>query len=298
MSDNESFLMTWDKHQTTLLGAFGAFLENGAFSDCILGAEGKFIKAHKMVLSACSPYFEVLLSQQCDKYPIIMLKDIKFGDLEALMQYMYNGKMTVNHEQFRELVQAAKFLQIRDLSQSIEPMTAKDENSEQRPEVDNNRMDIGNIEQDQCSSSNINEASPMQSSSEGQSGSEQRQLESIRLDIGNIEQGQCTTETSSMESLSESQSGNREIENPNVIVPESVKKQQRTTKKKKNASPRLQASQVQVPSSSNVDIPLDSHSSRPESTNNRLKRRHTTFSSQRKISASGRDRHSVPNVGE
>lgn len=59
MDDDQQFCLRWNNHQSTLVSVFDNLLENGTLVDCTLFAEGKFLKAHKVVLSACSPYFEV-----------------------------------------------------------------------------------------------------------------------------------------------------------------------------------------------------------------------------------------------
>lgn len=59
MEDDQQFCLRWNNHQTTLIQNFDTLLESGTLVDCTLAAEGKYLKAHKVVLSACSPYFEV-----------------------------------------------------------------------------------------------------------------------------------------------------------------------------------------------------------------------------------------------
>lgn len=59
MDDDQQFCLRWNNHQSTLISVFDTLLENGTLVDCTLAAEGKFLKAHKVVLSACSPYFAV-----------------------------------------------------------------------------------------------------------------------------------------------------------------------------------------------------------------------------------------------
>lgn len=59
MAADQQFCLRWNNHQSTLVSVFDTLLENGSLVDCTLAAEGQSIKAHKVVLSACSPYFEV-----------------------------------------------------------------------------------------------------------------------------------------------------------------------------------------------------------------------------------------------
>lgn len=82
MEDDQQFCLRWNNHQSTLISVFDTLLENGTLVDCTLAAEGKFIRAHKVVLSACSPYFAV--STNCFCFFIFNL--------------IFNSKFKVNHK--------------------------------------------------------------------------------------------------------------------------------------------------------------------------------------------------------
>lgn len=118
MDDDQQFCLRWNNHQSTLVSVFDNLLEKGTLVDCTLFAEGKFLKAHKVVLSACSPYFETLLTQQYDKHPIFILKDVKYQELKAMMDYMYRGEVNISQDQLAALLKAAESLQIKGLSDS------------------------------------------------------------------------------------------------------------------------------------------------------------------------------------
>ncbi|XP_023310086.1 uncharacterized protein LOC108905534 isoform X2 [Anoplophora glabripennis] len=116
MDDDQQFCLRWNNHQSTLVAVFDTLLENGTLVDCTLAAEGKCLNAHKVVLSACSPYFEALLSRHFDKHPILILKDVKFQELKAMMDYMYRGEVNISQDQLGALLKAAESLQIKGLS--------------------------------------------------------------------------------------------------------------------------------------------------------------------------------------
>ncbi|XP_019881134.1 longitudinals lacking protein, isoforms A/B/D/L isoform X20 [Aethina tumida] len=116
MDDDQQFCLRWNNHQSTLVAVFDTLLENGTLVDCTLAAEGKCLNAHKVVLSACSPYFESLLSRHFDKHPILILKDVKFQELKAMMDYMYRGEVNISQDQLGALLKAAESLQIKGLS--------------------------------------------------------------------------------------------------------------------------------------------------------------------------------------
>ena len=52
-----------------------------------------------MILCACSPYFKNLLEQNPAKHPIIILKDVPFAHLTAILEFMYAGEVNVAQEQ-------------------------------------------------------------------------------------------------------------------------------------------------------------------------------------------------------
>lgn len=60
--------------------------------------------------------FQSVLSQQFDKHPIIILKDVKYAELRAMMDYMYRGEVNISQDQLAALLKAAESLQIKGLS--------------------------------------------------------------------------------------------------------------------------------------------------------------------------------------
>jgi len=95
-------------------------MEEKEFVDVTLGVEGKKLPAHKMLLSACSPYFRELLKGNPCQHPIIVLRDIKYDDLTSLLQFMYNGEVNVAQEQLNSFLKTAESLKIRGLTDNEE----------------------------------------------------------------------------------------------------------------------------------------------------------------------------------
>ena len=54
---NEHFCLKWNNYQTNIVAALGNLKLDEEFVDVTLSCEGKSIKAHKVILSACSDYF-------------------------------------------------------------------------------------------------------------------------------------------------------------------------------------------------------------------------------------------------
>lgn len=62
--------------------------------------------------------FQTLLSQHYDKHPIIILKDVKFPELRAMLDYMYRGEVNISQDLLGSFLKAAESLQIKGLTDS------------------------------------------------------------------------------------------------------------------------------------------------------------------------------------
>jgi hypothetical protein len=92
-----------------------------------IACEEKVLRAHKLVLSACSSYFETVLSLYEQQSPIIILKDVAYDDMSALIRFMYVGEITVEQGQLQSLIETAEFLKIKGLSDICENFLNEDD---------------------------------------------------------------------------------------------------------------------------------------------------------------------------
>ena len=89
-----------------------------------------YFSAHKMMLCVCSTFFRSVLANprsslsQRQKHPIIFLKDVKPKHFEQLLQYMYHGEINVMHDDLAPLIEAARYLQVKGLSDAPAPPAA------------------------------------------------------------------------------------------------------------------------------------------------------------------------------
>ena len=88
-TDGQEFCLRWNNHQATIVSILEQQFRNETFVDVTLAVEGLALRAHKMVLCACSPYFSALLSNTPDKHPIVILRDVGYKDMRALLDFMY-----------------------------------------------------------------------------------------------------------------------------------------------------------------------------------------------------------------
>ena len=58
----EDFLLKWNDHHSLFFSGAERLLREEEFTDVTLAAESKVFRAHKFVLSICSPYFQVVIA--------------------------------------------------------------------------------------------------------------------------------------------------------------------------------------------------------------------------------------------
>ncbi|KAK8778401.1 hypothetical protein V5799_020258 [Amblyomma americanum] len=103
-----------------MLAVFYHMLSNEALVDVTLACEGLSLKAHKMVLSACSPFFQALFAENPCKHPIVILKDMRYVDLRAIVEFMYRGEVVVSQEDLMALLKTAETLKVNGLVTSVD----------------------------------------------------------------------------------------------------------------------------------------------------------------------------------
>lgn len=113
---SQQFCLRWNNHQHNLLSVFEDLLHHEAFVDVTLACDGLQLKAHKMVLSACSPYFQSMLYGTPDRHPIVFLRDVRYHEMKALLEFMYRGEVSVDQDNLSSLLKVAEGLKIKGLA--------------------------------------------------------------------------------------------------------------------------------------------------------------------------------------
>ncbi|XP_068221262.1 protein bric-a-brac 1-like isoform X8 [Palaemon carinicauda] len=119
--NQDQFLLKWNNHQNNFVEVFSYLRTQDAFVDVTLACDGKSFSAHKVVLSACSPYFQTLFQTNPCKHPIVFLKDVKGQELEALIEFIYKGEVSVSQSELGSLISTAENLKIKGLAEPDRP---------------------------------------------------------------------------------------------------------------------------------------------------------------------------------
>jgi len=115
--DQEKFCLKWNDFESNLSDAFRDLREEKDFLDVTLVCEENQLDAHKVVLSACSPFFRDVLKRNPHKHPLLYLKDVRLLDMQALLTFMYQGEVNVAQSQLNSFLMIAEDLKVKGLTQ-------------------------------------------------------------------------------------------------------------------------------------------------------------------------------------
>ncbi|KAF4532316.1 hypothetical protein B566_EDAN003619 [Ephemera danica] len=106
MVDTQHFCLRWNNYQSSITSAFENLRDDEDFVDVTLACEGKSLKAHRV-------------STPC-KHPVIVLQDVAFADLHALVEFIYHGEVNVHQRSLTSFLKTAEVLRVSGLTQQAE----------------------------------------------------------------------------------------------------------------------------------------------------------------------------------
>uniref|UniRef100_A0A182IRK4 BTB domain-containing protein n=1 Tax=Anopheles atroparvus TaxID=41427 RepID=A0A182IRK4_ANOAO len=109
-------VFTKGKTRSSILSSFRHLRDEEDFVDVTIACDSRSFTAHKVVLSACSPYFRKLLKANPCEHPIVILRDVRSEDIENLLRFMYNGEVHIGQDQLSDFLKTAQLLQVRGLA--------------------------------------------------------------------------------------------------------------------------------------------------------------------------------------
>ena len=118
--ETEKFCLRWNDFETNISTAFRELREDKDFFDVTLACEDEQIQAHKVILSACSPFFKTILKKHSHAHPLLYLKGIQYADLVSVLNFMYHGEVNVAQEELNVFLSIAEDLKIKGLTQDGE----------------------------------------------------------------------------------------------------------------------------------------------------------------------------------
>ena len=114
--NQEIYHLTWNTFLTHLDCTFRDLVTERHFADVTLVSDDQVqIKAHKIILSSCSPVLKKLLLDNPHPHPMIYLSGVKHEQLESILQWMYFGETNVYKDNIEEFIEIGKDLEVKEL---------------------------------------------------------------------------------------------------------------------------------------------------------------------------------------
>jgi len=125
MGSSEKFCLRWNDFETNISVAFRELREEKDFFDVTLACDDSQIQAHKVILSACSPFFRNVLRRNPHQHPLLYLKGVKYKELLSVLNFMYMGEVNVAQEELNSFLAVAEDLRVKGLTQNNSSSEAK-----------------------------------------------------------------------------------------------------------------------------------------------------------------------------
>ena len=121
MTQQEKYNLTWHTYTDHLREMMRSLVTDTAFADVTLISEDKkYMKAHKNVLSFCSPTFKEIFTLDHSS-SVIYLRGVNHSELESILLFIYLGEATFQPDKMNDFFSAGKSLEIKELTNDFEP---------------------------------------------------------------------------------------------------------------------------------------------------------------------------------
>ena len=133
MASLDKFCLRWNEFDKTVSQSFASLREENHFFDCTLVTDDieeslDNLRAHKVILSACSEFFNDILTKKsvcAHPNPLIYLNGISSRELRHVLDFMYLGEVSVDKEGLDKFLEAAETLKVRGLARNSEENATK-----------------------------------------------------------------------------------------------------------------------------------------------------------------------------
>jgi len=122
---SEKFCLRWNDFESNISVAFRELRDDKDFFDVTLACDDEQIQAHKVILSACSPFFRNILRRNPHQHPLLYLKGVKYTDIQSVLNFMYHGEVNVAQEELNSFLAVAEELRVKGLTQGPNANSSK-----------------------------------------------------------------------------------------------------------------------------------------------------------------------------
>ena len=118
MGSSDKFCLRWNDFESNINAAFRELREDKDFFDVTIVCDEDQVQAHKVILSACSPFFRSVLRRNRHEHPLLYMKGVKYVDMVSVLNFMYHGEVNVAQEELNSFLAVAEDLKVKGLTQN------------------------------------------------------------------------------------------------------------------------------------------------------------------------------------
>jgi len=112
---NQDFQLSWGQHQQHSAQALKTLWESEEFLDVTLACDDDQVQAHKVILSAASPFFKKILQRNPHNHPLLYIRGTTKREIVSLLNFIYSGEATVIQDELSTFMALADSLEIQGL---------------------------------------------------------------------------------------------------------------------------------------------------------------------------------------
>ena len=102
-------------YSSSLTSSLSSLLATSSLCDCSLICSDGQLSAHKVILAATSSFFSSVFSLNHHNHPLIYLRGVKTDQMQAVLQFVYEGVCTVQEQSVDSWLEVAADLGIKGL---------------------------------------------------------------------------------------------------------------------------------------------------------------------------------------
>jgi len=120
-TQQENFALRWNDFQANISSVFKHLRSSTDFQDVTLvSGSGDEIRAHKVILSACSPYFQSIFRTVSSPHPVIVMPhDVQHEEMMSIVDFMYYGEVGIPENEISRFLTVAEQFQVRGLVEDV-----------------------------------------------------------------------------------------------------------------------------------------------------------------------------------
>ena len=112
----DKYDLKWNAFEENVRKYFRKLREDKRLFDVTLATDdGHHIQAHKVILSAGSHFFSDIFEKSNHTNMLVYLKGISSEKLEQVLDFIYNGEVSINQEEIMVFIETGKELQVKGL---------------------------------------------------------------------------------------------------------------------------------------------------------------------------------------